>query len=79
MKYIVRLIGWVMWKLGYLEKVTKCEHNEKYVNKQWFADDGTPMSYFHCLKCDYLDSGHVHGDPEQMRKDGWEKEVYFGM
>ncbi len=73
MKYIVRIIGWVLWKFGYLEK--KCEH-KRFTRKQWFDSDGTPMVYFNCWDCGYNDRGHVHGDPEQMRKDGWEKEEY---
>lgn len=54
----------------------KCQHNKRFVLKQWFEADGTPMMYFNCWDCFYSDRGHVHGDPEQMRKDGWEKEVY---
>ena len=54
----------------------KCQHNKRFTHRQWFDKDGTPMTYFHCWDCDFKDEGHVYGDPEQMRKDGWEKETH---
>lgn len=75
MNTITKFISWFLFLVGYHKE---CEH-KRYVLKQYFDPDGTPMIYWHCFDCHSVDRGHVHGNPEQMRKDGWEKEECVGF
>lgn len=63
---------------GFNKKKPVCQH-KRYAHRRYFSEDGTPMTYFHCFDCDYLDKGHVHGDPEKMKLDGWEQEITVGF
>ena len=50
-----------------------CDHTQNYDVIQYYNNDGTPMVYFRCDDCSYIDKGHVHG-PGRGEKDSetWE-------